>query len=585
MRKPRDYQFEALDSIDRAVLAGQRRGVVALATGLGKTVVAANAIKRRINLGRALFTAPLDAVVTQSAVSLQRELEGVPVGIVKAQLNQVESYVAVASLQTLAREKRIEQLELSVEKHGAFQTIVIDECHLHLDAYKKVIDRLATPETVVIGLSATPYRSDGRGLGEVFETVYAEMDIVSGIKQGYLVEPDALQFRLKGADFSKVHVKKGDFEAGELEQVMKSANFAEQITKHWQEHAGDKRTVVFVPKVTMAYELAEFMRAGGIRAEALDGGTGKGDRREIFARYESGETQVLCNVLVLSTGWDSPITECLVMARPTKSKALYIQAMGRGLRTLPRLIDGLETAEERLAAIAASAKPGCLVMDMIGVTGKHKLMTLVDLMGVKEAKKRRKMTELVEDAEEEKKQEEERIRIEAELEAHRVKLIEEKQAAKRRWDSASCTCFLGHPPCGYCENFNPEEDTKEKKKRSGFTWKADFFDSREMLFAKGAVITLRQMADSKTWIVTDNLGKFRFVHADPAECKLKAEEYAKSLLFSDKNAPWRSKPASEKQKAVLLRMKIPFREDITGGEASDLISRRFNRNNDVNQTV
>lgn len=506
------------------------------------TVTAANAIKRRIHLGRALFTAPLDAVVSQSAVAIQAEIPGATVGIVKAQLNQVNSQIVVASLQTLAREKRIEQLADSMQSHGAFQTIVIDECHLHLDAYRKVIERLASPDTVIIGLSATPYRLDGRGLGEVFETVFAEMDIVRGIQEGYLVEPDALQFRLKGADFGKVHVRKGDFEASELEEVMKASNFAEQIAKHWKEHASDKRTVIFLPKVTMAYEMAEYLRAEGIRAEALDGGTGKGDRREIFARYERGETQVLCNVLVLSTGWDSPITECLVMARPTKSKALYLQAMGRGMRTLPRVIDGLETAEERLSAIANSAKPSCLVMDMIGVTGKHKLMTLVDLMGVAKPKERRKLTELVDDAAKEKKEEEERQRVEAELEAQRVKLIE--QAERER-----------------------------KEKRRGFEWQTDFFNpGQERLFVRDVTLIVRQMADGSAWIAVDSQRQFHFVNGSPEACKKAAEEYAKKLLFSDPNAAWRQKPASDSQLAKLRQWRISTWEGITKGEASDLMT-------------
>lgn len=551
MKKLREYQLEALNAIDAAVLAGHRSGVIALATGLGKTVTAANAIKRRIHLGRALFTAPLDAVVSQSAVAIQAEIPGATVGIVKAQLNQVNSQIVVASLQTLAREKRIEQLADSMQSHGAFQTIVIDECHLHLDAYRKVIERLASPDTVIIGLSATPYRLDGRGLGEVFETMFTEMDIVRGIKEGYLVEPDALQFRLKGADFGKVHVRKGDFEASELEEVMKASNFAEQIAKHWKEHASDKRTVIFLPKVTMAYEMAEYLRAEGIRAEALDGGTNKGDRREIFARYERGETQVLCNVLVLSTGWDSPITECLVMARPTKSKALYLQAMGRGLRTLPRVIDGLETAEERLAAIATSAKSSCLVMDMVGVTGKHKLMTLVDLMGVAKPKARSKLTELVEDAERERVEEEERQRIEAELEAKRVKLIQDEERAR-------------------------------KEKRRGFQWQSDFFNpGQEKLFVRDVTLIVRQMADGSAWIAVDSQRQFHFVNGSPEACKKAAEEYAKKLLFNDENAKWRSKPASEKQIALLNKFRVPYAKGITSGEASALIAKVFEKKKGV----
>lgn len=538
MKVLRPYQSECVDAVEVAINNGQSRTVVAMATGLGKSLTAAHIIKRRIHLGRALFLAPIDEVVFQNAKAVQGEIEDIPIGIVKAEFNQAHARIIIASLHTLRRKNRLNALPAE-----SFETIIVDECHLNLDAYKTVIEHVASPHAAVIGLSASPYRHDGRGLDEVFDSVAYEMDIVRGIQEGYLVEPDALQFRLKGANFSKVKTQGGDLQVSGLEKVMKSASFTEQITTHWLKHAADKRTVIFLPKVEMAYELAEFMRAGGIRAEALDGGTGKGDRREIFARYESGETQVLCNVLVLSTGWDSPITECLVMARPTKSKALYIQAMGRGLRTLSGVIDGLETAEERLAAIAASAKPSCLVMDMIGVTGKHKLMTLVDLMGVAKPKARRKLTELVKDAEAEKAEREERERIEAELEAKRVKLIEDHQFDTRK-------------------NNWPQ-----------FAWTADFFSNRESLHVRDVTITVRQMADGQSWIAADNKQQFRFVNGSAETCKKEAEDYARKVLFSNPNSLWRKKPASEKQIARLRQWRIPFADGISAGEASDLIGK------------
>lgn len=290
------------------------------------------------------------------------------------------------------------------------------------------------------------------------------------------------------------------------------------------------------------------MRAGGIRAEALDGGTGKGDRREIFDRYKSGETQVLCNVLVLSTGWDSPITECLVMASPTQSKALYLQAMGRGLRTLPGVIDGLDTAEDRLAAIAASAKPLCLVMDMIGVTGKHKLMTMVELMGVAKPKARRKLTELVKDAEQEKVEAAERERIEAELEAKRVKLIED----------------------------NTPFENPRGEKRNRFDWQSDFFKpDQESLYLGKVTLMIRKMADGQSWIAFDSQRQFRFVNGSPETCKKAAEDYAKKILFGDENAKWRQSPASEKQLGMLNKFRIAYAEGIASGEASALIAKAF----------
>lgn len=621
----RDFQQEANDNMDAAEARGVKSFLLALATGTGKTVTAAHAIKRRIERGRALFTAPLDAVVEQSAKALQREMPGIPIGIVKGPLNQINSRIVVASLQTLAREKRIAKLEHTIGTRGGFQTLVIDEAHLQLDAYKKVIARLAAPDATIIGLSATPYRLDGRGLDEVFAEIIGQKSTPEAIRDGYLVDAQIVPFKLIGADFSKVKTSKGDLDASGLEAVMKASNFAEQITAQWEKHARHLRTVIFLPKLAMAFELAEYMRAGGIRAEAIKGGDAR-EKRALTRKYETGEVQVIVNVLALGTGWDSPITECLVMGRPTKSKALFWQMLGRGLRVLDGTVDGLDTAEERRAAILASAKKNCLVLDMVGATEKHgKVIHLADLAGVEIAKEGETLTEAIERAEEETKraaEQEERERLEGELRAEAARSLVEWQGNGgkalvwknqgfgvfdaiaggynfRVWSDATANGFtytgvvyhLNNPAVAtppqefdsvakakaFCQVEADKLFAKTEKPKAKptptFTWQSTI-DRRSTLTIRNHTITVRPMADDN-WIATDGQ-KFRAICATEAECRAAAEGFAKTLFFGGTDAKWRRDPATEDQLVKLKKWRVPHdAATITKGEASDAIGRKL----------
>jgi len=507
------------------------------------TYLASQLIKRRAPIGRALFLAPIDEVVFQNAKAVQAENPGIPVGIVKATLNQKNSRIVIASLHTIRKRNR-----LAMFAPHSFDTVIVDECHLNLDAFKAVIDHVAAPDALIAGLSATPYRLDGRGLDEVFEELLpdAEMSLIDGIREGWLCEPISLQFSLKGADFSGVHFRKGDLDQNEVAEFIRRAdNWKEAITEQWRTHAGHLKTAMFVPRVEMAKELADHLRAGGIRAAAIDGKTDKGERRKKLADYESGQLQVLVNVACLNTGWDSPTTECLLIGTLTASKSRYLQTLGRGTRLLPGVIDGLETAEERLAAIAASRKPNFLVMDLVGVTKRHKLVNLASLAGKeKPSRQREGLIELTAEGERERAaalaEQEERERIEAEFEARRVSLIS-------------------------------GAEMPQPKPKPSFTWQSTI-NHRSTLTIRNRIITVRPMADDN-WIATDGQ-EFRAICATEAECRAAAEGFAKSLLFGK---AWEGKPASEKQIALMTRMRIRFAPGISAGEASVLINERFNK--------
>jgi len=507
------------------------------------TYLASQLIKRRAPIGRALFLAPIDEVVFQNAKAVQAENPGIPVGIVKAGLNQKNARIVIASLHTVRKAKRLAMLP-----KGGFQTVIVDEAHLNIDAYKTVIEHVAAPDALVVGLSATPFRLDGRGLDEVFDDIAYEMSLIDGIREGWLCEPISLQFSLKGADFTNVHSRGGDVDQNEVAEFIRRAdNWKEAITEQWRTHAGHLKTAMFVPRVEMAKELADHLRAGGIRAAAIDGKTDKGERRKKLADYESGQLQVLVNVACLNTGWDSPTTECLLIGTLTASKSRYLQTLGRGTRLLPGVIDGLETAEERLAAIAASRKPNFLVMDLVGVTKRHKLVNLASLAGKeKPSRQREGLIELTAEGERERAaalaEQEERERIEAEFEARRVSLIS-------------------------------GAEMPQPKPKPSFTWQSTI-NHRSTLTIRNRIITVRPMADDN-WIATDGQ-EFRAICATEAECRAAAEGFAKTLFFGGTDAKWRRDPATEDQLAKLKKWRVPHdAETITKGEASDAIGRKL----------
>ena len=529
MRTLRPYQQQAIDAVFAAEARGVRCQAIVMATGLGKTVVFAHLIARRG--GRALVLAHRDELLTQAAQKIVAVNPGASVGIVRGDLDEHNAQIVVASVATLSRERRLKRL------NADFDTVIVDEAHHSAaNSYGKIFEHVAPSNPLLIGVTATPDRADGKGIDQWFSEIVFQMGIDEGIRQGWLSNLEGKLIHLKGADFSKVHVRKGDYDLSELEQIMEAANWHEHVAKAWSDHASERKSVIFVPKVAMAYSLAEQIRSIGGRAEAIDGAMKIDDRRGVLKRLATGETRVVVNCAVLTEGFDEPSLDCVIMARPTKSRSLYVQCVGRGLR----LNDG---------------KENCLILDMVGVSQRHDLVSLASLAGVERLKNGESFTKAQERSKEEaeqkaKEEAEEKARIEAEHEARRIDLLNWQD----KWN----------------------EPSKPKKQ---FYWKTNPANLVETLCIKGQTINLRPMAGGSVWIAT-NGADFRHIGQE-AECRAEAESHAKKLLFGDEKAAWRQKPASGKQLAMLSRMRIPHREGITSGEASDLLNRVFNKKRSV----
>ena len=321
----RDYQVDGIERVRAALRAGYRAVLFALATGGGKTVVAAYIILAALARGsRVLFVAHRRELVHQAYAKLVAAgIEECQLGVMMAsdRRRRPNAPIQIASIDTLRRRVR-----------PPADLVVIDEAHRALSqSYRALLEEYPTAR--FLGLTATPYRADGRGLGELFDALVVIATPRLLIDQRYLVEPIVYTVpRDKLPDLSGVHVKRGDYDERELAVAINRSSLVGDIVDHWHKHARGVRTVCFAVNVEHSRHIAERFRAAGVPAEHLDGDTPVAERDAILARLEHGETLVVSNCNVLSEGWDQPSVKCAILARPTKSTGLYLQQAGRILR-------------------------------------------------------------------------------------------------------------------------------------------------------------------------------------------------------------------------------------------------------------
>lgn len=349
----RDYQAQAINAINRALDAGLRRVVISMPTGTGKTVVFAHWLRPRPT--PSLILVHRDELVTQAVEKLTEVNADRKVGVVKAERDEWDADIVVASVQSLQR-KRLQRYE-----RGHFGQIVIDECH-HATApsYERILAHLDAP--VVLGVSATPFRGDRQSLSKVFEKLVFALPFPQAVKDKWLV--DFVPYRIRsGVSLEGVHTTAGDFAAGELERAVNVDKRNGLVVESWLRLGEGRRTIAFTAGVDHAYRLAEMFRAAGVAAEAVCGETPLSERRAILERLRSGETRVVANAMVLTEGFDCPDVACICVARPTKSVGLFTQMVGRGARL-------------------AADKDNCIVIDVADEGGRHRVVSVAELIGV-----------------------------------------------------------------------------------------------------------------------------------------------------------------------------------------------------------
>ena len=343
----RPYQNEAIAAISNQWVSGTRRTLLVLPTGCGKTIVFCKLAETLVSEGdRVLIMAHRGELLEQAADKLKKAT-GLGCAVEKAEESCIGSWfrVTVGSVQTLMREKRLEQFSSDY-----FDTIIVDEAHHCLsESYQRVLNHFS--EAKVLGVTATPDRGDMRNLGQFFETLAYEYSLPKAIREGYLSPIKALSIPLK-LDLTGVGVQSGDFKAGDLGTALDP--YLHSIADEMLQHCSDKKTVVFLPLVATSQKFRDILNQKGFRAAEVNGNSD--DRAQIQADFASGKYNVLCNSMLLTEGWDCPSVDCVVVLRPTKVRSLYCQMVGRGTRLSP------ETGKEHL-----------LLLDFLWHTDKHEL--------------------------------------------------------------------------------------------------------------------------------------------------------------------------------------------------------------------
>jgi superfamily II DNA or RNA helicase len=324
----RPYQTDVITEIEKAIAAGDRRIILVAPTGSGKTVIAAEIAKRAVDQHHyVLFLAHRREIVQQTRDKLIGN--GLSPGIVQAGLEKElrpQANVQVCSIQTLwTRAMRSKTMPLPPGT-----VLIIDEAHhSRANTYQKIIE--AYPDAVLYGLTATPCRGDGRGLGNIFSAMIECPQVAPLIVGGWLVKSRV--YAPVPEDVAKgVKTQSGDYIISQLAGRMNTDKLVGDIVTHWHKHGQNRATVAFAVDVAHSVHIAREFNAAGVRAEHLDGETPQGDRDAILARLRSGETQVVCNCMVLTEGYDCSDLGCIILARPTKQMGLFRQMIGRGLR-------------------------------------------------------------------------------------------------------------------------------------------------------------------------------------------------------------------------------------------------------------
>lgn len=521
MIQPRPYQTEALKSVLSEWQNGVNRQLVSLPTGCGKTIIfglVADALKTKT-----LILAHREELLTQAQQKIHLVYPEAKTGILQAEKRDgLDAEICIASVQTAVR--RTEELA-----RKGYKLLICDEAHhAPSSSYVKVFDELEflsgeDKDKLLLGVTATAYRKDNVGLGNIFDKIVFERSILAMVKAGYLCPPRALEVKT-GADISDVGMQHGDLNVGKLDRKINTRTRNALIANTYIEYGENRHGVVFCATVDHALNVAEAFRDKGITCEAVYGDMSSDDRRDILAKYENHEIQILTNCGVLTEGWDVPDTDIVMMARPTGSRGLYTQCVGRGLRLAP-------------------GKKDCLIIDFIDVSKKYALCKFGELIGkeLQPTKPKPKPKEIADGYDE----------------------------PEYDFDTVG-------------EAFTtPHVQQLELLAQSAFVWEA-MGDNYKLSLVDGTVLVCQHDGGdgfTPVYISSKGIQNLSDDGLPLGYAMGTCEDFARRLSVGDmslKGAAWRIKPASEKQIKLLKDSGIDFNPNLSRGEAMSLISAKLN---------
>lgn len=514
----RPYQVEAV-AASRAAHADRdvHRQAIGLPTGTGKTIVFSHIIAERGY--PALILAHRDELIQQAIDKYQQVDPTVPIGIVKGKLNQADLPVVAASVQTISRMARLAKLPTD------WKTIVIDEAHhAAADSYRRVTDHYSNVD-LLLGVSATLERADRKALGKTFDEVVYSRGILEMILEGYLVDIRGLAVKVKGFNLDDAKVVRGDFQDGQIGEMLEDAHADEVAVAAYEEHAAGRKTIVFTPTIASAESFARAFQAAGHAAVAVSGELSLDERRERIEGFRDGEYRIVTNAMLLTEGFDEPAVDCIMVARPTKSKGLYIQMCGRGTRLFP-------------------GKEDLLVIDLVGNEKRMDLISIPRLLQLDPRKVEREGVIAAKQYRDQLPEIQARQRAglaDIELVSTDARLFDRKDI---NWIALQDGSWL----------LDGKRGTLVLEP-SGGKWRSVLYPKEEtrppLLVCDGVDLT---------WAM------------GVAEEKIVRRAKAETLKVIDRTAPWRLAAPGDKQLNLLRKNGIPIKEGLTKGEASDLIT-------------
>jgi len=593
----RPYQVAQLDAIAAGLAAGTNRLLVKSPTGTGKTVTFAAMLKHppivrwleqfRPADRKMLIVAHRDILLDQAAEKIHAANPHLMVTIEQGERHaSPHADVIIASIQTLSAQhfRRLERLLARTQ----FRIVIVDEAHhaaastyraalgclgflptaeemdgrqnIEAASYEDVVDMEAAlkdwdarapKDRLLVGMTATPNRSDAIGLGCVFQSIAYSYALKDAIADGWLVPimPWSIETT---TSLEEVHLARGDFNQRELADAVNTDRRNDLAVAAWREHAEHMPTLAFTVDVAHAHALALAFADAGYLAVAVSGETPTDVRRRLLKDFQHGKIEVITNCMVLTEGTDLPRAACILHAKPTKSATLYEQMTGRGLRLFP-------------------GKDHCVVIDLVDVARRHSLQAAPVLFGLPPSllAKGQRLEALAEDLDE-LINKHPGFDVSHALEGQHLTLAQ-LEAAASTFDIWSIP-ELGTFGVGRAMNWiklGPDIY------RLRYPW-ADGIEtlqvSRDLLGKWEIVLTLAPSNHGPKRQRTLATGFiFESVAGETAE-RFVLQDRRSVMKLKDREAPWRARPASTKQLGLLKRLRVPaIPKACTMGQASDLI--------------
>ena len=329
--------------------------------------------------------------------------DDISIGSVQGNINETNKRIIVATRQTLNSCKKTDRIS-DMLSNGEFKYILIDETHQACNQIKTILDRINCKNSKVVGFTATPWNND---MKKIYDGFVYKKELFEMIQEGFLIEPRCYAVET-GVDLSHVRTLGGEYIQKDLAEALDTNYRNELIVNTIKEYASNRNKIIlFCVSIEHAQNLAECCNVNGLSANSIDSTTDKKEREKVLKEFSEGKFKVLVNVNILSIGFDEPSVDCVVLARSTKSKMLYVQQLGRGLRLSPK-----------------THKKDCMIIDIVDNTNKFNLVNCKTIFDVNNGETPLEAQERIKQEDKLKKEKEELERQKYEEEQERLRLQE-----------------------------------------------------------------------------------------------------------------------------------------------------------------